>query len=413
MFNRIPLVAIALVIAAVTASPALATTAPVGVWHLDEGNGLRVADNSGNGNNGVLSGGVTWVPGVSGTALSFDGTGQVKIADNKALEPQSAVTVSAWVRHAGSPGDFAYVLAKGANGCVAASYGLYSGPDGGLQFYVSRGRGAVYARSPDAGTGIWDGKWHFVVGTYDGNTIQLYVDGTQIGSGSTWPGSLEYVLANSNDFYIGNYPGCADHEFVGAIDEVTVWNRALSSGEIAALFQPATNPPPPPAAPSGSGPTGSGGGSGSTQSGSGTPTGTPPGGPTPAPSISGLKLSTTTVTVDSRGHVVFGASNGPSVSYTESQAARLTLTVMRSEPGVRHGKSCVKPPAHARKLNCTRFLVVSSTTRSDRPGRVTLPLNQMLRSLAPGTYRLDLTPQANGKRGKTVSVRFLVRPSHR
>jgi hypothetical protein len=412
MLNRIPLVAIALVIAAVTASPALATTAPVGVWTFDEGSGTSVADSSGNGDNGVLSGGVSWVPGVSGTALSFDGTGQVKVSDKTALEPQSAVTVSAWVRQNGSPGDFRYVLAKGANNCIAASYGLYSGPNGGLQFYVSQGRGSVYAHSPDAGNRVWDGKWHLLVGTYDGNTVQLYVDGAQVGSGTAWSGPLEYLLPNSNDFYIGNYPGCSDHEFVGAIDDVMVWNRALSSGEIAALLPPATTPPGQPGPVSGGGQTGSGGGGTTSPGSSGTPTPTTPTSQGTAPSIRGLKLSTGTVDVDSRGHVVFGASTGLSLTYTESQAASLTMTLLRSEPGVRRGKSCVKSPARARKPNCARFVVVSTVMRTGRAGRVTVGLNQLLRrNLTPGTYRLDITPRAHNKLGKTVSARFVVRRS--
>ena len=65
--------------------------------------------------------------------------------------PANSVTVSAWIERTGSPGAYKYVVAKGGHGCIAASYGLCSGPNGGLQFYVSRGGGTVYARSPDAG----------------------------------------------------------------------------------------------------------------------------------------------------------------------------------------------------------------------------------------------------------------------
>ena len=133
MLKRISLAALVLVTAAVIATPALGATAPVGIWKLDAGSGATAVDSSGNGNNGVLSGGTAWVGGVSGSAASFDGSsGQVKVSDNNALEPAGAVTVSAWVQHAGSPGSYRYILAKGGNGCVAASYGLYSGPDGGL-----------------------------------------------------------------------------------------------------------------------------------------------------------------------------------------------------------------------------------------------------------------------------------------
>src|SRR5947209_13620948 len=131
MPRRLSLAALVLVAAVLSAAPALAATAPVGAWTLDQPTGNLASDSSGNGNNGFLSGGVTWVPGVFGSALSFDGSsGEVKVADNDALEPSAAVTVSAWFKHGGSPGTFRYIVAKGGNGCVAASYGLYSGPTG-------------------------------------------------------------------------------------------------------------------------------------------------------------------------------------------------------------------------------------------------------------------------------------------
>ena len=80
MLNRISFFAAALLCAALIASPALGATGPLGVWKLDEGSGTRVADSSGNGNNGILSGGVSWVPGAAGAAGSaFDGsTGEVR-----------------------------------------------------------------------------------------------------------------------------------------------------------------------------------------------------------------------------------------------------------------------------------------------------------------------------------------------
>ena len=392
------------------------------MWKLDEGSGTRVTDSSGSGNNGVLSGGVSWVQGISGSGLGFDGsTGEVKINDNTVLEPASAVTVSAWIKQAGSPGNFSYVVAKGANGCIAASYGLYSGPNGGLEFYVSQGHGSVYARSPDAGQGVWNGQWHLAVGTYDGSTVRLYIDGVEVGTGTPWAGSLEYLLPNSNDFYIGNYPGCSDHEFLGAIDDVMVWNQTLGATAIAGLLPPSGNPPTQPTSPTGGGGTQGSGGTHATTGGSGTGTGTGSGSGSgtsnkstdTAPSISGVKLSNPNVTVDTHGHVVPAGTSGPSLTYTESEAAKLTVTLLRSENGTRRGKRCVAVTGHGRARRCTHFVVISSVMHTDPAGSLILRLNQLLkRHLSPGTYRLDVTPRAGGKVGKTVSVRFVVRQAH-
>ena len=132
-----------------------------------------------------------------------------------------------------------------------------------------------------------------------------------------------------------------------------------------------------------------------------------------APAVSGVKLSTNTVTVDANNRVLAtGSSPGLSITYTESQAGTLKVTLLRSEKGVRRGKQCVAPSGHGRSHSCTHFVVISSVMHTDRAGRLTVGLSQLLhRRLRPGTYRLDVTPRAHGKAGKTVSLRFMVRRS--
>ena len=291
----------AVLISAPTASATAASRGVVGEWPLNEGVGTQAADISGSGNNGTLSGGATWVNDGSGSALSFDGvSGQVKVPNNPSLEPASGVTVQAWVKHTGSPGQYRYVLAKGATGCIAASYGLYTGPNGGLEFYVSRDRGTVYARSSDAGQAVWDGRWHLVVGTFDGDVIRLFVDGAEVGSGITYPGSLEYLLPASNDLYIGSYPGCDQHEFLGFIDDAMVWNRALTPQEVEGVLPEqgsGANPPLSPPASSGlTGATRRPDGSGPTQSGSTQPA-------SGAPSLSRPRVFGRTLTLAADGRL--------------------------------------------------------------------------------------------------------------
>ena len=235
----------------------------------------------------------------------------------------------------------------------------------------------------------------------------------EVGSGTAWAGALEYLLPSSNDFYIGNYPSCQPHWFAGAIDNVMVWGRALSASEISAMVPGATNPtnPNPPSTPSGGGGQNGAGGQGGGGTGPGSGTRTTPKNKDLPPSIHGLKLSTSTVTVNTQGHVVLASRTGLSIAYTESQAAKLTVTLLRSATGVRRGGRCVTPTAKTRRLKrCERFVVVNSFIHTDRAGRLTLRLDQLLHGrLSPGTYRLDVTPRANGKVGKTVSVRFVVR----
>lgn len=222
-----------LLLALVVAAPASASANPLSAWWpFYEGSGTVAHDVSGNGNTGTIQGNATWVSGYFGPGLSFDGsTARVDVPDSPSLEPSNAASVSAWVKSTGPRAQFQYIIAKGASSCMAASYGLYTGSSGGLEFYVSQYDGFSFVDSPDAGPSVWDGNWHFVVGTYDGSTVRLYVDGNQVSTGNSESGPIGYNLTNGNDLFIGHYDGCTAHDFVGTIDEPTVWSTALTASQ--------------------------------------------------------------------------------------------------------------------------------------------------------------------------------------
>jgi hypothetical protein len=216
----------------VTSAPASAVTGPVAHWRFDEGTGSTAADASGNGNLGNVEGGATWIAGKRNGALLFDGsTGAVRVPSSSSLEPQ-AVTVSAWVRRSGSPGGYKYIVGKGALACQSASYGLYTGPGGGLVFYVADG--TDFSRSPDAGTAVWDGAWHHIAGTFDGASVRLFVDGAEIAAGTPRTMPITYTSQTATDLLLGDYAGCGGLAFEGAVDEPKIWGRALSAAEVAA-----------------------------------------------------------------------------------------------------------------------------------------------------------------------------------
>lgn len=209
------------------------------LWLLDEGQGQVLRDSKGNNTKGTLGSTAgldnndpTWVTGANGasSALSFDGDDFVDIRDSPTLE-STAVTLAAVVRASGSPGVYRYVAAKGADSCEVASYALYTGPGGGLSFYVSDG--STFTASPNAGSTIWDGRWHTVVGTYDGSTVRLYVDGQQIGNGTPSTVSIDYGLRTTDRFSIGAYRGSCGLYFRGEIDGVAVLRKAVAATEIA------------------------------------------------------------------------------------------------------------------------------------------------------------------------------------
>ena len=227
-----PFLAVACVATLCAAGTASAATGPVAHWRFDEGGGANAADATGNGNAGTLQGGVSWIAGKRLGAVQFDGsTGFVRVPSSASLEPAN-VSVSAWVKRSGWPGDLKYIVGKGAYACEAASYGLYTGPNGGLMFYVSDG--AAYTRSADAGALPWDGAWHHVAGTFDGQALRLYVDGTEIGTPVSRSAPITYTMQNPVDMLLGDYGGCGGKAFDGGLDEAKIWNRALSPAEVEA-----------------------------------------------------------------------------------------------------------------------------------------------------------------------------------
>jgi hypothetical protein len=227
-----------LLVALIVAAPASASASVLdGWWPFYEGSGTTAHDLSGNRDDGTLSGNVQWTSGYFGLALSFDGvTGRVDVPNNSVLEPTAQVTASAYVKANGSPGDFKYILAKGASTCTAASYALYTGPNGGLMFYISQDGGTTFTRSADAGAGIWDGNWHLVVGTYDGSAVHLYVDGKEITPATPQSGPIGYGLPNGNDLFVGHYDGCSGLDFAGSVDEPTVWSKAWSPLQVSTTY---------------------------------------------------------------------------------------------------------------------------------------------------------------------------------
>jgi hypothetical protein len=227
------LAALAVVAGAFPASASAGTNLGA-FWHLDESSGPAALDSSGNANHGTIDG-AAHVAGRFGKALRFDGIDdKVLITRSASLEP-AAVTVEGWVRAASSPGAFRHIVAQGAYLCEVASYGLTTGSSGGLAFYVSNGSDDALAISPAAPASVWDGAWHHVAGTYDGATVRLYVDGTQVGTGTPTTIPIGYGLPNPSGL-LGSFGGTCNPELAygGDLDEPRVWQRALSGQEIAA-----------------------------------------------------------------------------------------------------------------------------------------------------------------------------------
>ncbi len=228
-------VAAAILTSLAVPASSLASGPLAGWWPMNEGKGQTIYDWSGNGNHGTLgsTSGVdandpSWTDGRfgAGRALAFSDEDIVTIADDPSLEPKR-LTVSTWVRSPEPPGQFRHIVAKGSNACDAASYGLYTGHNNNIAFYIYDG--TSFYVSPEGPAGIWDNNWHNVAGTFDGSRVRLFVDGRQVGSGTPVPAGtkIAYPLAQGSGT-IGGYPdpACA-LTLRGDVDTVRIWNEAL------------------------------------------------------------------------------------------------------------------------------------------------------------------------------------------
>ncbi len=183
-------------------------------------------------NNGINYGATTGVAGQVGQAFDFDGVDDyVDCGNDESLDITGAITIAAWVNYAGSGG--ADVISKVQ---IANGYGPYS------LFFGDSAQG--YVESSDGHT--WDtliltedsypAGWHFVVGTNDGTTARLYVDGTEVGSDNS-PATTKCTISEPTriGWYYGG-SGNLNRHFNGLIDEVAIFNRALSAEEISDLY---------------------------------------------------------------------------------------------------------------------------------------------------------------------------------
>lgn len=244
------LLAAAVTAAALTPATGLAAAPLVGQWSLDnsyeDGSSDFTADASGNGLalRAPLGSVHLGSPALFGTGATL-GTNTTPLQITSPLLAPANVTLLAWVKQSGFPGTLRYLAGRGDDGltCGGSTYALYTGYPAkpGLRFYVRTGSGlsALTDAPPDAS--VFNGQWHLVAGTYDGTAARLYVDGNLVGAPIPAPPPLTYNLGGGSTFYVDGYAveGCAlffnADDWTGAIDEVRVYDTALSASELGRL----------------------------------------------------------------------------------------------------------------------------------------------------------------------------------
>jgi hypothetical protein len=196
------------------------------LYHLD-GN---ANDTSGNAQNGTEVGSPTYTTGQISQAISLDGTtGQyISVANSPTVTITGNMSISAWVNMDLTGDTYQRIVAKATSGSGAGGYALYVNTNG--QPRVAFGG----TQTTTAATGlITASTWHHIVGTWDGSTARVYVDGELVDSltSGSGPGS------STADLHIGADPAFSGtRDFKGLLDEVAIWSRTLSALEIKAAY---------------------------------------------------------------------------------------------------------------------------------------------------------------------------------
>jgi hypothetical protein len=205
-------------------------------FHFNEGSGTVAYDSSGNGNNGNLVNGPTWVDGKFGKALSFDGVNDY-VEANDSIGTFSYLTIAAWFKLNSLPGSYAtiYFNGDGSGGndihlAITSDGAIFSRADAPAECDISIRKSSSGLVSP--------GNWYHVVVVFDtvNDVKKVYLNGTLV-QNVTYTCSIptanykdEIGRAYDNSFLNNWY-------FNGVIDEVRIYNRALSEEEIQALYQ--------------------------------------------------------------------------------------------------------------------------------------------------------------------------------
>ena len=207
----------------------------VGWWKFDETNGTVAYDSSGNGNDGNLTNGPTWTDGKIGGSLSFDGVDDRVALPNSALNGLTNLTLNLWTKLNSGSQDHFFISGASSSQHNHFLFGLTNTNEIHIWDGNSKKNGHSYPPSN------WDGKWINItlIRKIDGSGSQIFIDSINVNSTAYSASSLSIAdeglwVGADQDSVNG---GWQSTQFLdGLIDEVRIYDRALSADEVQALY---------------------------------------------------------------------------------------------------------------------------------------------------------------------------------
>lgn len=215
------------------------------IIHLDEGTGTLAHDVTSNNNSGTIQGGTwnTW--GVYGGSWNSDGDDRIFIADSASLSAMSAITISLWYNGTSASASTQYLVTK-RNAGVGKEFVLsYTGDDDDMTFKIDDNGGGGDVSITLVTANINDGNWHHIFAVWDGtfvaSSVNLYIDGANIGGTKAVTATFDSVDDTAQELYICDAQGATGSYCVADLDEVWIGEFAGTSGDAMALYLDGTS----------------------------------------------------------------------------------------------------------------------------------------------------------------------------
>ena len=219
------------VTATLTVNLPVCAPAPSGLvgWWRAEGDAHDVIG----GNHGTLGSGANFTDGEVGQAFSFNGTSSsyVSIPDSPLLDSfTNSITIELWLKanQTNANSNWQTIVSKG-NAAWEIQATVYART---VSFFM----GGPNPSNVTGSRNVQDGQWHHVAAVYDGTNINLYVDGTLDASTPSTGGIVQNSYPMGIGYSAQGLGGSPGYFYNGKVDEVSLYHRALSAGEIAAIY---------------------------------------------------------------------------------------------------------------------------------------------------------------------------------
>jgi hypothetical protein len=200
----------------------------IGYWKFDTGEGDSCYDESSFSNNGALKGSPSWVDGVSGKALEFNGSSPYVAFENAEIfDITEQVTITAWIKQfdAGNSQHNPWIT-KGDH-----TFALKHHEGNNYEFFVYSNDSWQVVRTPVLAS--HNNSWHHFAGTFDGNVLTIYLDGEKKSS-TSFSGEINFRPDDNLNF--ARNSEATDRFFKGVLDEVKIFNVALDEQQIKEVY---------------------------------------------------------------------------------------------------------------------------------------------------------------------------------